>query len=124
MAYAKKNWKSGDTITEQALNNMEQGIAAADTKDTEQDGKITALEDKTGEATTSKAGLLSASDKGKLDDIAANANNYVLPAASKAAKGGVKQAAAVPEASGEQVTKAEFKALLDALKTAGIMANS
>lgn len=104
MAYTKKNWKSGDTITEQALNNMEQGIAAADAKNTEQDGKIAALEGKTGEVTTAKAGLMSAEDKKKLD--------------------GIKQAAAVTEASGEQVTKAEFKALLDALKTAGIMANS
>lgn len=124
MAYTKKNWKSGDTITEQALNNMEQGIAAADAKDTEQDGKIAALEDKTGEATATKAGLLSAADKKKLDGIAANANNYVLSAATKSALGGVKQAAAVAEASGEQVTKAEFKALLDSLKTAGVMANS
>lgn len=38
--------------------------------------------------------------------------------------GTVKQAAAVPEAAGEQVTKEEFKALLDALKVAGIMASS
>lgn len=36
----------------------------------------------------------------------------------------VKQATLVAEASGENVTKAEFKALLDALKTAGIMASS
>lgn len=36
----------------------------------------------------------------------------------------VKQSTAVPEAAGENVTKAEFKALLDALKAAGIMANS
>lgn len=49
---------------------------------------------------------------------------YVLPAATTSALGGVKQSAAVPEAAGENVTKAEFKALLDALKTAGIMANS
>ena len=31
------------------------------------------------------------------------------------------QAAAVPEAAGENVTQAEFKALLDAFKTAGLM---
>ena len=49
---------------------------------------------------------------------------YVLPAATTSALGGVKQSTAVPEAAGENVTKAEFKALLDALKTAGIMANS
>ncbi len=124
MAYTKKDWKTGETITEQALDNMEQGIADADSKNTQQDSKITVLESKTVEATTNKAGLLSAEDKKKLDGIAANANNYTLPAATKSALGGVKQAAAVAEASGEQVTKAEFKALLDALKAAGMMANS
>lgn len=124
MAYTKKDWKTGETITEQALDNMEQGIADADSKNTQQDSKITALEGKTGEATTGKAGLMSAEDKKKLDGIAANANSYTLPAATKSALGGVKQAAAVAEASGEQVTKAEFKALLDALKAAGMMANS
>ena len=44
--------------------------------------------------------------------------------ASKSGLGLVKQSAAVPEAAGENVTKAEFKALLDALKAAEIMANS
>lgn len=38
--------------------------------------------------------------------------------------GTVKQAAAVSEAAGEAPTAAEFKALLDALKDAGIMASS
>lgn len=51
-------------------------------------------------------------------------NDYVLPAANTNTIGGVKQATAVAEAVGENVTQAEFKALLDALKTAGIMANS
>lgn len=54
----------------------------------------------------------------------AKANGYVLPAATKSALGGVKQATKVNEAAGENVTKAEFKALLDALKAAGIMANA
>ena len=44
--------------------------------------------------------------------------------ASKSGLGLVKQSAAVPEAAGENVTKAEFKALLGALKAAEIMANS
>ena len=34
------------------------------------------------------------------------------------------QAEAVPEAAAEQVTQAEFKALLDSLKAAGIMKSS
>lgn len=50
--------------------------------------------------------------------------SYTLPAATKTTLGGVKQSAAVAEAAGESVAKAEFKALLDALKAAGIMANS
>ena len=44
-----------------------------------------------------------------------------IPAATTAAKGGVKMAALVAEAAGAAPTAAEFKALLDALKAAGIM---
>lgn len=51
--------------------------------------------------------------------------NKGIPATATTSKAGlVKQATAVPEASAEQVSKAEFKALLDALKTAGIMAST
>lgn len=52
------------------------------------------------------------------------ANNGIPSNATKSKVGLVKQAALVPEAAGENVTKAEFKALLDALKAAGIMASS
>lgn len=31
MAYSKHTWQSGETITDEALNNMENGIAALDT---------------------------------------------------------------------------------------------
>ena len=41
-------------------------------------------------ATTSANGLMSSTDKSKLDGIAANANNYTLPDASSSTKGGVK----------------------------------
>lgn len=41
-------------------------------------------------ATTSKDGLLSSSDKSKLDGIATGANNYSLPTASSSTLGGVK----------------------------------
>lgn len=51
-------------------------------------------------------------------------SGYTLPAASKTTLGGVKQAARVNEAEDANVTKAEFKALLDALKAAGIMASA
>lgn len=124
MAYSKKDWNDGEVITEEALDNIENGIAANDNKNTQQDNKIAVLEGKTAEATTSKAGLMSAADKTKLDGIAAQANRYVLTAANKSTLGGVKQAALVAEAAGDNVTKAEFKALLDALKAAGIMASA
>lgn len=41
-------------------------------------------------ATTSSNGLMSATDKTKLDGIAENANNYTLPTASSDTKGGIK----------------------------------
>ena len=47
-----------------------------------------------------------------------------MPAATATALGAVKMASAVSEAAGDNPTAAEFKALLDALKAAGIMAAS
>lgn len=121
MAYNKKDWADGEVITESAMDNIESGISANDTKNTEQDVKISALEAKTTEATASQAGLMSAADKSKLDGIAANANNYALPAATTEVLGGVKKSASVPKAAAENVTQAEFNALIDALVAAGIM---
>ena len=99
MAYTKKDWVDNEVITKEALNNIEKGIENVDKANTAQGGKITPLE--------SKVTAL----EGK------------VVAATTAKQGLVKQATSVPEASGENVTKAEFKALLDALKTAGIMAS-
>lgn len=80
MAYSKKTWVDGEVITKEAMNNIENGVAAAD------------------------AG------------IPVNA--------TKAKAGVVKQATLVPEAAETNVTKEEFKALLDALKASGQMASS
>ena len=49
---------------------------------------------------------------------------YELPAATTSTLGGVKQAAHVASAAGENVTAAEFEALLDALEAAGIVATA
>lgn len=70
--------------------------------------------------------LITAEKLNKMEKGIEDAQNpaaYALPAASKTTLGGVKQAALVAEAAGENVTKAEFKALLDALKAAGQMAS-
>ena len=51
-------------------------------------------------ATTSTAGLMSASDKSKLDGIAKGANKYTLPTASSSTLGGVKTTSSVTSTSG------------------------
>lgn len=53
-----------------------------------------------GNATTSTAGLMSATDKSKLDGIASGANNYSLPTASSTTLGGVKTTSNVTSTSG------------------------
>ena len=50
--------------------------------------------------TTSASGLMSATDKAKLDGIAAGANNYVLPIASASVLGGVRIGSRLSIASG------------------------
>lgn len=50
--------------------------------------------------TTSASGLMSATDKAKLDGIAAGANNYVLPIASASVLGGVRVGSRLSIASG------------------------
>ena len=59
-----------------------------------------------------------------IDGLPEGGDDYVLPAATKTALGGVKQAAHVASAAGENVTKAEFEALLDALEAAGVVASA
>ena len=75
------------------------------------------------DATQSASGLMSATDKKKLDGIAEQANKYTLPAASKSAIGGVKQGTAVADAAGGD-EKDKINALLASLRAAGVIANS
>lgn len=49
---------------------------------------------------------------------------YILPAATTSALGGVKEGVAVADAAGSAPTAAEFKALLDSLRTAGVIAST
>lgn len=73
-------------------------------------------------ASISSNGLMSSTDKSKLDGIAAQANNYVLPAAGTSI-GGVKQATAVEDATGTEDIVEKFNALLASLRTSGILAS-
>ena len=103
MAYTPTTWSDGDVITAEKLNKLEQGVK------NEQVGPA------------GPAGPVG--PKGDPGAQGPAGTSYTLPAASKTTLGGVKQAALVAEAAGENVTKAEFKALLDALKAAGQMAS-
>lgn len=51
-------------------------------------------------------------------------STYTLPAATTTTLGGVEMGAAVSDAAGEAPTAAEFKALLDSLRAAGIIATT
>lgn len=76
-------------------------------------------------ASSSVDGLMSKEDKAKLDRIANQANNYVLPAAS-ASLGGVKQGAAIEDADSVNIDAPtlalSFNNLLSILRTTGIIA--
>lgn len=64
-------------------------------------------------ATTSAAGLMSASDKSKLDGIASGANAYTLPAATSSTLGGVKTGSNITNSSGTiSLTKANVTSAL------------
>ena len=73
------------------------------------------------EATDGQAGLMSAADKAKLDGIQAQANNYVLPAAGTEI-GGVKQGAAVEDATSADDVITQVNLLLASLRASGAIA--
>lgn len=78
------------------------------------------------EAARSAIGAGTSSFSGSYNDLTDKPSipsAYKLPAASASALGGVRQAVHVASAAGENVTKAEFEALLDALEAAGIVAS-
>jgi hypothetical protein len=95
-------------------------------------GQVIGITGVSGAATASTLGGVKASTKGAGDTVEVKIDSttsklYVptyptVEAATTETAGIVKQAAEVAEAAGESPTAAEFKALLDALKAAGIMA--
>lgn len=84
MAYTKKDWEDGEVITEAAMDNIENGVSANDTKNIQQDGKISEIEGKLVNAVAgSKDGLMSKEDKTKLDGIVAQAINTLFQRRTK-----------------------------------------
>ena len=102
----------GATISDGSVTTAKLAAKAV-TKEKIADGVIPTVP---GKASTSADGLMSKEDKSKLEGVAANANAYVLPAATTSALGGVKQAAHVDGSDGT--------AIVAALVAAGIMAAS
>jgi len=79
-------------------------------------------------ATTSTNGLMSSTDKQKLDSVETDANHYVLPGATSDVLGGVKQATTITDTTIDGTETATTVAttlnnLLAALRTAGILAS-
>lgn len=73
------------------------------------------------DATTSVAGLMSASDKTKLDGIAIGANNYSLPTASATVKGGIKVGTNLSINSDGILSATDTKYSAATTSTAGLM---
>lgn len=96
MAYSPTTWTTGDTITAEKMNHLEQGVA------NEQVGPQ--------------------GPKGEQGPQGPAGATYTLPAATTAALGGVKQAAAVEDVAAAP-TMEEFNGLLASLRAAGILAS-
>mgnify|MGYP001624502582 FL=1 len=100
MAYTPTTWNNGDLITAEKLNKLEQGVKNEQVGPQGPKG-----------------------DPGAKGDKGDPGEAYTLPAAKTNVLGGVKQAAAVPDAAAAP-TKEEFNALLSSLRAAGILANA
>lgn len=119
MAYTPTTWKDGDVITAEKMNKLEQAVQNEQVGPQGPQGPAGTKGEKGDPGAAGPKG-----DKGEAGPQGPAGPSYSLPAANKSTLGGVRQAAPVPEATGANVTKAEFKALLDALKAAGIMAST
>ena len=154
MAYDPTTWTTGDTITAEKMNKLEQGVANEQVGPQGPKGETgpagatgatgaaagfgtpTATVDATSGTpavtvqasgpdtakvfTFSFTGLKG--EKGDAGEQGPAGATYTLPAATTAALGGVKQAAAVEDVAAAP-TMEEFNGLLASLRTAGILAS-
>lgn len=114
MAYSKKTWVDDELITKNAMNNIESGIAANDSKNTTQDADIASLKKKAVNATSNTPGFVKQASK--IDAIgAADATT----ASSTPTKAEVDKLVTL-----SNETKSQVNALIAALKSAGIMVSA
>ena len=136
MAYTPTTWETGDLITAEKMNKLEQGVQNEQAGPAGEDGAAagfgtpTATVDAntgTPSVTVSASGpdtakVFTFQFKTSLHFIFMSTGpSYTLPAANPTTLGGVKQAAAVADAAAAP-TKEEFNALLTSLRNAGILA--
>lgn len=87
------------TYTERNVDT--DGVVVLDTFTSDAEGHVTGIGTRTlPNASSSLPGVMSATDKAKLDDIDAKANNYSLPTASASVLGGVKVGSGLSITSG------------------------
>ena len=129
MAYTPTQWNDGDLITAEKMNKLEQGVKNEQVGPQGPRGE-TGPQGPRGE--TGPQGPRGEKGpqgpRGEKGDTGAQGPqgpagpSYTLPAATTAALGGVKQAAAVSDVAAAPTTE-EFNSLLASLRAAGILAS-
>ena len=119
MAYTPTTWTDGDIITADKLNKLEQGVQNEQVGPQGPQGPAGPKGDAGEQGPQGPAGPRgNTGERGPQGPAGAS---YTLPAATTAALGGVKMAAAVADAAAAP-TQGEFNALLTSLRNAGIIA--
>ena len=119
MAYTPTTWTDGDIITADKLNKLEQGVQNEQVGPQGPQGPQGPKGDAGEQGPQGPAGPKG--DTGERGPQGPAGASYTLPAATTAALGGVKMAAAVADAAAAP-TQGEFNALLTSLRNAGIIA--
>ena len=137
MSYTPTTWKNNDVITAERLNKMEQGIqneqvgpqGPAGPQGEKGETGAQGPKGDTGEQGPAgpqgeKGETGAQGPKGDTGERGPAGKDATLTAATTSAIGAVKMAAAVADAAGDNVTKAEFNALLTSLRNAGILSTT
>ncbi len=102
MAYTQHTWQDDEVITKENLNNIENGVKTLDTNHTSLAKEV-------------EKKLYKPADEGSVGKVLG------WKAKGETEWKDLPKAESVEKAAGASPTKAEFDALIDALKTAGLM---